>query len=173
MDKMKTYDNNDYEKMDIHQLKEIAQSYYWQEYREYISETPMTPHERRVLREWVGKCHSVYDAPVSRFLTDLCYPRPFLEAYREEQEIKNALRKKTGNEREEWLKEYMVFETLSKDELELNAAKAATPEMIKDQVRSIRRELLHLWEFIWSEGLGEKAKEFVEEHKDEETPFEW
>ena len=60
------------------------------EYSDYIKETAMTPYERKLLRRWVRDGHSVYEDPGSRYLCDSTEPRPFLDVYREDREIKNA-----------------------------------------------------------------------------------
>ena len=46
------------------------------------------------------------------------------------------------------------------------------PWFLPDEVRSIKRELAHLWEFVWQEGLGDDAQEFVSDRRDIETSFE-
>lgn len=86
----------DYADMDMDRLTQIVQERYWEEYREYISEMPMSSYERSMLRKWVSEGHSVYDDPGSRYLLTSCYPRPFLEVYREDLEITKALRGKNS-----------------------------------------------------------------------------
>ena len=55
----------------------------------------------------------------------------------------------------------------------LHEAKAKTPEPVNAHIRKLERELFHTWAFIMEEGLYSEASEYVNEHKDEETPFEW
>lgn len=43
----------------------------------------------------------------------------------------------------------------------------------EERIRRLEREVFSLWNFVWQEGLGDEAREFVEEHRDEETPFAW
>lgn len=87
------------------------QEHFWEEYNEYISRTPMTPYERRLLRKWVSECHSVYQDPGSRYLCDPYPPRPFLEAYREDREITLAIRGMTQDEKTAYLKDYMGYDS--------------------------------------------------------------
>lgn len=167
------HEYTDYADMDMDRLTQIVQERYWEEYREYISEMSMSSYERNMLRKWVSEGHSVYDDPGSRYLPTSCYPRPFLEVYREDLEITKALRGKSAAEKLAWLKDYQSCADLTTEERKMTDARESAPELIRAQVRSIRRELAHLWEFIWNEGLGEEAIEFVRERRDEETPFEW
>ena len=75
------------------------QEYFWEEYNESISRTPMTPYERRLLRKWVSECHSVYQDPGSKYLCDPYPPRSFLKAYREDRELRLAIRGMTQYEK--------------------------------------------------------------------------
>ena len=59
------------------------------------------------------------------------------------------------------------------EEKEFREAKAKTPELVNAHIRKLERELFHTWAFIMEEGLCSEALEYVNEHKDEETPFEW
>ena len=83
------------------------QEYIWNEYRQYIKDTPMTSYERRLLRKWVSEGHSVYQNPGSKYLCDPYPPRSFLEAYREDRRIAEDLRSLTDELRIEYLKAYM------------------------------------------------------------------
>ena len=40
-----------------------------------------------------------------------------------------------------------------------------------ERIRRMERDLLHLWEFIWQEGLGEDAREFISNSTGEPIPF--
>lgn len=44
---------------------------------------------------------------------------------------------------------------------------------MEEHIRTLERELYHLWGFIGNEGLWEEAKDYVDEHRSEITPFEW
>lgn len=170
---MRAYEGIDYEEMGIDRLTAIVQEHYWEEYREYISEVPMSAHERGLLRKWVSNGHSVYEAPESRYLPTDCYPRPFLDVYREDREISKALRGKTPEEKISWMKDYQGHTEPTITRTERECERSTVHEMARDQTRQIRRELAHLWEFIWSEGLGEEAQDFINERREVETPFEW
>ena len=39
------------------------------------------------------------------------------------------------------------------------------------RVTELQKELLHLWEFIWQEGLGEDARDFLRSSRNEPTPL--
>ena len=174
MDTMKEYNNfKSYEDMDIEQLECGAEAQRWREYERFVRDTPMSASERKQLRSWVRRGNSVYDDPGSMYLCTPCYPRPFLYAIREEREIRNALRGKSKEAQGEYLRSYMGFSEQTAEEIAWRDARERTPELIRADVRRIRRELAHLWEFVWSEGLGEEAHEFVNDRRDEETPFEW
>ena len=86
------------------------QEYIWNEYKQYIKDTPMTRYERRLLRKWVSEGHSVYQDPGSKFLCDPYPPRSFLEAYREDKRIAEDLRSLPDELRIEYLKDYMGYE---------------------------------------------------------------
>lgn len=86
------------------------QEYIWNEYKQYIKDTPMTRYERRLLRKWVSEGHSVYQDPGSKFLCDPYPPRSFLEAYREDRRIAEDLRSLPDELRIEYLKDYMGYE---------------------------------------------------------------
>lgn len=86
------------------------QEYIWNEYKEYIKETPMTRYEQRLLRKWVSEGHSVYQDPGSRYLCDPFPPRSFLEAYREDRRIAKDLRGLSDELRVKYLKDYMGYD---------------------------------------------------------------
>ncbi len=160
------------EEMD--QLKAEVQETFWREYEEYIAVTPMSRYERRLLRDWVGSCHSVYHDPGSKYLPDRCYEIPFLDAYREDREIARATRGMSDDERFEYInREYLGWEPFSEEELRVSEAGQNTPQFIRDRVRLMKRDMIHLWEFICQEGLTDEAREYVKEHRSEEAVFEW
>ena len=146
----------------------------WSEYQEYIQETAMSPYERRLLRQWVDEGHSVYEDPESSYLPDPIWPpRPFLEAYQGDREIKQALSGKTAEERESYLKEYIGYTEEPEDERIIRETKEQLPKTARHYIRKLQRELFQLWGFVGQEGLWEEAREFVNDHMDEEIPFEW
>ena len=140
-------------------MYEKRQLYLEKELEEYEKVTPMTSIERELLHEWVADGNSVHE--------NGCYavwegntPIDFLDVYRWDKEERDT-DAMTGR---------LEF---SLHGIPLQEMKTGTFQRIQDENRRIRRELGHLWEFIWSEGLGEDAREFMNDHKDEETPFEW
>ena len=95
---------------DKEELKARFQEYFWEEYRDYIRVTPMTPYERRLLRKWVSDCHSVYHDPGSKYLGYSSIPMPFLDVYRMDREFDVELRGIHGKKRIERLKEIVGWE---------------------------------------------------------------
>ena len=122
------------------------QEYLEEQYKDYIKVTPMTKKEQRHLREWVKKGHSVRQSPGSKYLCDQHPPLDFLDNYRQDQEIEQAIKGMTDAE-----------DTPQK-----------TPE---EQIQDLEHELFFLWDYICSEGLWVKAAEYLQAHKDEEIPF--
>ena len=106
-------------------LYDSRQEFLWDEYQDYIAKKPMTPYERRLVREWVN------------------------------------------------LKDLLGYQEEPAEEKELRKAKAATPEPVNAHIRKLERELFHIWAFIIEKGLCSEAMEYVNEHKNEESPFEW
>lgn len=149
------------------------QEYFWDEYREYIQSTPMTAYERRLLRKWVSEGHSVYDDPGSKYLGYSCYPMSFLSVYRMDRDLDLELRGIHGDKRIERLKEILGWTDPTPEELAMEEAKRNTPKLIEDLVRHLERDYFHLRQFVWNKGFAEEAKQYVEEHKNEEIPFEW
>lgn len=86
------------------------QEHLWNEYKEYIKETPMTNYERNLLRKWVSEGHSVYQDPGSCYLCDPYPPRSFLDAYRGDKRIADELRGLPVELRTKYLKDYMGYD---------------------------------------------------------------
>ena len=144
------------------------------EYCDYIAANRLTKHERTLLREWLQAGHSVYETVESRYLPGPVYPpMDFIDAYRLDRSLGKAMSGMTRDERISYLKEYMGYEDPSYEELEMERSKKRTPKLMEEYVKRLEREIFSLWNFIWQEGLGDEAREFVEERKDEEIPFEW
>ena len=157
-------------------LYDSRQEFLWDEYQDYIAKKPMTPYERRLVREWVKEGNSVYGCTQSRYYGESAYPMEFLEVYRSDRAIDKELQGKTPQEREAYLKDLLGYQEEPAEEKELRKAKAATPEPVNAHIRHIRkleRELFHIWAFIIEKGLCSEAMEYVNEHKNEESPFEW
>ena len=112
-------------------------------------------------------------AAVSGYDGESAHPMEFLEVYRMDRSIDKDLQGKTPREREAYLKDLLGYQEEPAEEKELREAKAKTPEPVNAHIRKLERELFHTWAFIMEEGLYSEASEYVNEHKDEETPFEW
>ena len=149
------------------------QDYLWDEYQDYIAQKPMTAYERRLVRNWVKAGNSVYGCTQSRYYGESAYPMEFLEVYRSDREIDREFQGKTSREKEAYLKELFGFVEETAEEKAMREAKAKTPAPVNDHIRKLERELFHTWAFIMQEGLCSEAMEYLEDHKDEESPFEW
>ena len=154
-------------------LYDSRQEFLWDEYQDYIAKKPMTPYERRLVREWVKEGNSVYGCTQSRYYGESAYPMEFLEVYRSDRAIDKELQGKTPQEREAYLIDLLGYQEEPAEEKELRKAKAATPEPVNAHIRMLERELFHIWAFIIEKGLCSEAMEYVNEHKNEESPFEW
>ena len=154
-------------------LYDSRQEFLWDEYQDYIAKKPMTPYERRLVREWVKDGNSVYGCTQSRYYGESAYPMEFLEVYRSDRAIDKELQGKTAQEREAYLKDLLGYQEEPAEEKELRKAKAATPEPVNAHIRKLERELFHIWAFIIEKCLCSEAMEYVNEHKNEESPFEW
>ena len=146
----------------------------WDEFREYTAQNPMSSYERRLLRNWVRSGHSVYETVESKYLPGPSYPpMDFLDAYRLDRGLSQDMKGMTRKERAAYLKSCIGQDDPPPEVIAMDEAKKNTPKLIEDRVRHLERELFHLWNYIWQEGLGEEAREFVEEHRDDRLPFEW
>ena len=86
------------------------QKYLIEEYRQYIHTHQMTEYERRLLRNWVLSGHSVYQSPGSRYLPDV-YPEPsFLDTYREDRYLQNAMKGLSFEEKRRYLMNYLGWD---------------------------------------------------------------
>ena len=154
-------------------LYDNRQEFLWDEYQDYIAKKPMTPYEHRLVRKWVKEGNSVYGCTQSRYYGESAYPMEFLEVYRSDRAIDKELQGKTPQERETYLKDLLGYQEETAEEKELREAKDATPGPVNAHIRKLERELFHIWAFIIEEGLCSEAMGYVNEHRDEESPFEW
>lgn len=154
-------------------LYDNRQEFLWDEYQDYIAKKPMTPYERRLVRKWVKEGNSVYGCTQSTYYGESAYPMEFLEVYRLDRAIDKELQGKTPQERETYLKDLLGYQEETAEEKELREAKDATPGPVNAHIRKLERELFHIWAFIIEEGLCSEAMEYVNEHRDEESPFKW
>ncbi len=134
---------------------------------------PMTPAEKRALRKWVASGHCVYDHPESRYicLFGAYPPRDFLDVYRMDREIMQALKGKSRAERERYLKEYISYSDPPEETPE-SIAWIHLPEPIKDRIRKIEREAFYLSMFIAQKRLWAESQEFLNDNMDNPIPFE-
>lgn len=154
-------------------LYDDRQDYLWDEYRDYIAKKPMTAYERRLVRNWVKQGNSVYECTQSRYYGESAYPMEFLEVYRMDRAVSEDLQGKTIQEKDRYLRGLTGYSDEPKASRILREAKSETPEPVNRHIRQLERQLCHLWAYITEEGLYTEAMEYVNEHKDEETPFEW
>ena len=68
---------------------------------------------------------------------------------------------------------YLGWDAPTPEELKWQEAEQNTPKLIKEQIRLLKRDMIHLWEFVCQEGLADEAREYVEDHRSEEAVFEW
>lgn len=137
--------------------------YLMKELKDYIKETPMTKKERKLLKKWVKSGNSVYESPGSKYLMDSYPPKDFLETYREDMQIKADIKGMNKKQTRKYLMEYMGITE--------DTAYKVTKKDIEDHINKSEHELFFLWEYIYSEGLYEDVKEYLEEHKDDDISF--
>lgn len=148
------------------------------ELNDYEQRVRMNDTERDALRRWVSSGHSVHEHPGSRYvcLYGACPPPDFLDVYRMDQAFDAALKDKTDAEKRTYLMNYFGWDddesTETKEQEEMRSAYSQTPPVVLKRIRTLKRELFYLWMFLSSEGLYEEAREYVEDNKDEEVPFE-
>lgn len=146
-----------------------------QELEKYEQKVPMTPAEKRSLRKWVASGHSVHEQPGSRYVPDP-YGQDFLDIYRMDKEIGQAIRGTTDAEKERYLKDYIGYTDDEPDripeEKALKCAYEKTPDKIRNLFRRKNRELFYIWMFLSAEGLQEEAEEYLVEKMDSPIPFE-
>lgn len=138
---------------------------------EYELRVPMTPAEKRALRKWVASGHSVGESPGSKYICDI--GMDFLDVYRADHEIAAAIRGKTKAEKTAYIKEYTGYVDPTPEELERMDAIRNTPVYVQKKYEKLSRKMFLLWEFLAAEGLCQEAREYLEEHKDEEMPMDF
>lgn len=138
---------------------------------DYESRVPMTPAEKRALRKWVAAGHSVYESPGSKYICD--NGMDFLDVYRIDHEIAAAIRGKTNEEKVAYIKEYTGYVDPTPEELERFDAIRNTPAYVQKKYEKLTRQIFLLWDFLAEEGLWHEAKEYLEDHKDDEIPIDF
>lgn len=141
-----------------------------QELREYEKVIPMTEEERAALHKWVSQGNSVHENG-SMVSYEGGRPMDFLDVYREEEEIRQALAKMTYEEGSKYLlEEYGI------DRDGVMTPKPPTYEELRKKANRLYRTCFLYWEFLVANDLREEAYEYVREHIDEEWPwdsFDW
>ena len=146
----------------------------WKEFRKYTCENNISRDERKLLSDWVRAGHSVYDIVESGYLPGPAYPpMDFIQACRLDMDLSEDMKGMTTAEKDVYLKAYIGYEDPPPEEAAVTEAKNNTPEIIEEFVRQLERDLFHLREFVWKEGIGAEAEKYVAEHKDDAVPFEW
>ena len=141
------------------------------ELEDYERRVPMTPAEKRALRKWVASGHSIGESPGSMYICDL--GMDFLDVYRADHEIAAAIRRKTRAEKIAYIKEYTGYVDPTPEERERMDAVKNTPVYVQKKYEKLSRKLFLLWEFLAAEGLCDEAREYLEDHKDDETPMDF
>ena len=136
-----------------------------QELKEYEKAVPMTEEERKALHEWVSAGNSVHENG-SMVSYEGGRPVDFLEVYREEEEIRQALASMSYEEGSKYLlAEYGI------DRDGVRTPKPPTYEELKKKANRLYRTCFLYWEFLVANDLREEAYDYVREHIDEEWPF--
>lgn len=143
-----------------------------EELEHYERKVAMTPAEKRALRKWVAKGHSVAENPGSRYVCE-SPDHDFLDVYRMDREIQAGLRGRTRAEKIAYLKEYVGYREEAPQEKQQRQDAANTPDPIKEYIRRLEREVFYLWLFLSRENMEAEAREYVEENRDESIPFEF
>ena len=146
-------------------INKEKRQYLKKELREYEKITPMTEEERKILHEWVADGNSVHENGAMA-----CYeggrPMDFLDVYREEKEICQALDTMSYEEGSRYLlEEYGI------DRDGVMTPKPPTYEELKKKANRLYRTCFLYWKVLVANDLREEAYEYVREHIDEEWPF--
>lgn len=136
----------------------------------YEQKIPMTPCEKRALRRWVSQGHSVLEAPVSKYICPLPSYMDFLDVYRMDREIAAAIKGMAPDRKEAYIKEYTGYKDSTPEELERMKAVDHTPEYVRVRYEKMAHQLFILWDYLAAEGLYNEAKEYLEEHLDDDVP---
>lgn len=151
-----------------------ANDLHWEEFRKYTEENAMSRYERKLLRDWVRSGHSVYETVESRYLPGPTYPpRDFLGMYRFDRELTEDMVGMTRAEKDAYLKACIGWSDPAPEEIAMETVREHTPELIRDRIRRLEREVFYLWQFVAEEGMLDEAKGYVDGRRDEAIPFEW
>ena len=88
------------------------------ELERYEREVPMSPYEKRLLRQWVMSGHSPRENPGSRYICMTgSEPYDFLDVYRMDRDIRKDMKGMTPVEQEAYLKEYIGWRDEPEDSI--------------------------------------------------------
>ena len=79
-----------------------------EELKEYLKETKMTVKERKALRKWLAEGNSVHENQ-SMAMYEGGYPVDFLDVYREEKELRQAIKDISPNDAKKYLMDYYGY----------------------------------------------------------------
>lgn len=145
----------------------------FEEYCEYITENRLSKQERHLLHEWMLSGHSVYDTVDSRYLSDPAYPpMDVIDAYRLDRSLGEVMKGMSNEERIEYLRSYKGYTDPMPAASEGKLTGRCMSKPATDYIGHLEREVFYLWNFIWQEGYGDEAAEFIREHQDDAFPFE-
>lgn len=144
----------------------------WEEFREYTARNSLTGYERRILWDWIRSSHGVYNTAGHGYLPRPTGPHP-IDAHGLDWELPEDMEGIARDEKDAYLKPYTVYGDPAPERAAINNAGRTPLDLTGTRNRCLGRELFHLWEFVWQEGLGNEAREFVDERKSDEIPFEW
>lgn len=137
----------------------------------------MNPGEKRALHYWLACGHSAADTPPSRYLKPCGIPDGwgFLDVYRLEKELDADTAGMDSLQKAYYLRKYFEGDISFDDPVQENPEESSlhAEEPATDKYNAMNRKLFWMWEFICSEDLCDEAEEYMKDHKEQETPFEW
>ena len=149
--------------------KEELQVLHERELEDFERKVSMTVAEKKALRKWVASGHSLKENPGSKYICDL--GMAFLDVYRADHDIAERTRGMTPAQKVAYIKEYTGYTELTPEELERMEAIRHTPAYVSERYEKLARQMLVLWDFLAGEGLYTEAKEYLEEHMDDDVPM--
>ena len=58
------------------------------------------------------------------------------------------------------------------ESVKMDEALSQTPAIVREELRRCHREICHLHDFVYAQGIGEMADKYLAETADSEVPFE-
>ncbi|MDO4805404.1 MAG: hypothetical protein Q4A32_11370 [Lachnospiraceae bacterium] len=146
----------------------------WEELQEYTVRNRLTGYERRILWDWIRSGHGVYNTAGPGYLSRPAWSQTNpTDAHGPDWVLTEDGKGIARDVKDPYREPYCVHGDSSPEQDTMNNVRRTSPELIGSRSRRLERELFHLWEFVWQEGVGDEAREFVDERKGDETPFEW